>query len=188
MRIFVEALIVTARSMNGRIRRCRTRRMADKEAASRLTIFCVRIVEAAALTKLAIRSKAANGYDTEFMELCREELTVTTDAIRRDTFGVARAECGLIAGFYRLRELMERRGEVVAFFVAPEKLRQGVGRQLWASLEEDARTLGIKTIEIDADPYAVPFYEAMGAEVVGQVPSGSIPARFLPRMTKRVAT
>jgi GNAT superfamily N-acetyltransferase len=136
---------------------------------------------------LAIRSKAANGYDTEFMELCRQELTVTTDAIGSDTFGVARTECGLIAGFYRVRELMERRGEVVAFFVAPEMLRQGVGRQLWDALEEDARTLGIEVIEIDADPSAVPFYEAMGAEVVGSVPSGSIPGRLLPRMTKRVA-
>ena len=39
-----------------------------------------------------------------------------------------------------------------------------------------------RAIGLDADPHAVGFYEHMGAKVIGEAPSGSIPGRMLPRM------
>ena len=39
---------------------------------------------------------------------------------------------------------------------------------------------------IDSDPEARPFYEAMGAVLVGDSPSASIPGRRLPRLEKRI--
>ena len=38
-------------------------------------------------------------------------------------------------------------------------------------------------LHLDADPFAVPFYTAMGFTVEGFVPSGSIEGRELPHMT-----
>ena len=43
-----------------------------------------------------------------------------------------------------------------------------------------ARASGARTLRIEADPYAEPFYQAMGAMRIGETPSGSIPGRMLP--------
>lgn len=45
---------------------------------------------------------------------------------------------------------------------------------------EVARALGLSSLLIDADPNAEGFYLRMGAERVGEVPSGSISGRMLP--------
>ena len=75
-------------------------------------------------------------------------------------------------------------GEVGHFFVAPDAKRMGVGRMLWQHMEARAGALRVRRLHLDADPFAVPFYEAMGMRVVGEAPSGSIPGRMLPRMEK----
>ena len=43
------------------------------------------------------------------------------------------------------------------------------------------------TLTLNADPSAVPFYEHVGARIVGTSPSGSIPGRELPRMRIDIA-
>ena len=62
----------------------------------------------------------------------------------------------------------------------------GVGRALWEKAEALARDAGAAKIGLDSDPYAEGFYLAMGAMRVGEAPSGSIPGRVLPRMTKQL--
>ncbi len=49
-------------------------------------------------------------------------------------------------------------------------------------LFEDASTEP-ESARVGRDPSAVPFYKALGFEVVGEVPSGSIAGRSLPHMT-----
>ncbi|TCT06419.1 hypothetical protein EDC22_1111 [Tepidamorphus gemmatus] len=39
---------------------------------------------------------------------------------------------------------------------------------------------------VDSDPFAEGFYLAMGAQRVGEAPSGAIAGRMLPRLAKRL--
>ena len=143
-----------------------------------------RLDEADMLTDISMRSKRSNGYDDAFMECCREELAVTAARMGEGEYWVAEADrvCGLIC----LKVVEDGEGQVHAVFVDPDFQRRGVGRLLWAKLIERAEALGMKGLHLDADPAAVPFYRAMGFEVVGEVPSGSIEGRMLPRMATKL--
>jgi len=55
----------------------------------------------------------------------------------------------------------------------------------WA-LTEAAR-VGFGAIEFHSDPYAVGFYERMGAEQIGATPSTAIPGRMIPKFRKTAA-
>lgn len=138
--------------------------------------------DAAALTTLALRSKAVWGYDAAFMAACREELTISADAIALLPTWVIE-EQGAITGFCQMR-LTERVAEVAQFFIAPGGLRSGRGRRLWAHLEAAARDAGCARLEVDSDPHAEGFYRAMGMRRCGEAPSGSIPGRPLPHLRK----
>lgn len=151
-----------------------------------MTIRRARDGDAEALTELSLESKRSNGYDDAFMAACREELTVTRQSLAEGEYWVA--ECGGLCGCAcLLTDPDGRGGEVHAFFIDPAWQRQGVGRLLWGKLAERAREKGLSALRLDADPAAVPFYEAMGFTVVGEAPSGSIPGRKLPHMTASVA-
>lgn len=129
--------------------------------------------EASSLSDLALRSKAHWGYDAEFLESCREELTLT-DAeldIRRTT--VAERD-GSVVGFTTL-EGEPPQGVLGMMFVDPDAIGQGIGRLLFSHAVETARASGFTRFTIDADPNAEPFYQAMGASL----PAGFPPGRFL---------
>ena len=107
-----------------------------------------------------------------------EELTLEEAAIVKDTVAVC-VSGGEILGFYRL--LVEgEEGAVCDCFVSPEAQRRGVGAALMDHLKEAARTAGVKRLEVQSDPYAEGFYEAMGFTRCGQSESDSIPGRYLP--------
>jgi len=138
--------------------------------------------DAAALTALALRSKAVWGYDAAFMAACREELTITADAIAGQPTWVVE-EDGAVAGFYQLA-IAGACAEIAQLFVAEDRLRSGHGRRLWAHLEGQARAADCARLEVDSDPHAEGFYRAMGMVRCGEAPSGSIPGRMLPRLRK----
>lgn len=136
--------------------------------------------EAESLTELSMRSKRSNGYDDAFMDACRAELTVAPSRMEEGEYWVAEAKT--IVGWVCLKGLGGEAGEIQAFFIEPDCKRRGIGRRLWRKAAERARALGMKTLYLDADPAAVPFYEALGFATIGEVPSGSIEGRTLPRM------
>lgn len=141
--------------------------------------------EADALTDLILRSKRSNGYDDAFMDACRDELTVTPEALMERPHWIA--EDGVLLGCACL-DVGERPGaaEVRTFFIDPRHQRKGVGRRLWRKIRDEARARGVEVLHLDADPFATPFYEKLGFRVVGETPSGSIPGRALPRMELRL--
>ena len=154
-----------------------------------LEIRLARPDETESLTALSLRSKASNGYDAAFMAACREELTVTAERLAEGEYWVADADTeseGLRGCACLAPDPGAPTGEIHAFFVDPESKRQGIGRLLWAKLRERAETLGLKELRLDADPAAVPFYEALGFRTVGEAPSGSIPGRSLPHMVLKL--
>lgn len=146
--------------------------------AARIALRPGREEEATALSELALRSKGYWGYDESFLEACRRELTIPAGEVVVRRVVVAETE-GRVVGLYSLGGEPPV-GELGLLFVEPELIGQGIGRSLFDHMSATARALGFTVVWIEADPGAAPFYEAMGARVVGSVPSGSIEGRSLP--------
>ncbi|MDT0542633.1 MULTISPECIES: GNAT family N-acetyltransferase [Streptomyces] len=134
--------------------------------------------EAEALSELALRSKGHWGYDAAFLAACREELRLRPGEVAARRTTVAE-QAGRILGFATL-EGAGPEGELGMLFVDPEAIGGGVGRLLYRHVLREAGRLGFTRLTIEADPHAEAFYLAMGAERVGDAPSGSIPDRALP--------
>jgi GNAT superfamily N-acetyltransferase len=144
--------------------------------------------DAQALSSLAFRSKASWGYDIDFMKRCRAELTWSGEQMDapRNTFVVCEID-GAPAGFYGLEMLRETDAELVALFVRPDLLRNGIGSLLVRHMVSEARRIGIRRVTIQGDPNAEEFYLAIGARAAGYRESGSIPGRYLPVFTLSIA-
>ncbi|WP_299592434.1 GNAT family N-acetyltransferase [uncultured Tateyamaria sp.] len=138
-----------------------------------------RLDELDALTALMHRSKAHWGYDEDFMKAARAVLDLTPRDIESGELRVfdnngPQGLCELV--------VRENRADLDKLFVAPEAMGQGVGRALVSWAIDQARAQGVTQMQIEADPDAVPFYERMGARVIGGVPSEAIAGRTLPLM------
>jgi len=141
--------------------------------------------EAAALTGLCLRSKAVWGYDEEFLQACRDELTITAAVMQSCPLQVAEIEERVIAVAQ-----VTVKGEVAELdklFVEPAMLRHGAGKALFDWAKKAARKAGAVTLVIDADPNAAGFYRRMGAVDNGTAQSGSIPGRFVPRLIAQLS-
>jgi GNAT superfamily N-acetyltransferase len=137
--------------------------------------------EAAALSALALRSKAHWGYDAEFMRACAGELTFHPQELRPLRAHVAEGDRGTVLGFFTVAgEAPE--GKLEHLYVDPRAIGSGAGRALLAAACNLARSEGFRFLFIDADPNAETFYLHHGAVRDGEVPSGSIPGRKLPRL------
>lgn len=147
-----------------------------------LVLRAARASEVGALSELAMRSKAYWGYDEAFLEACRDELTFTANDLAR--LVVAELD-GALAGMYTV-EGRPPDGVLGNLWVDPAAIGSGIGRRLWQHAVDSARVRGFTGLLIDADPNAEGFYLKMGAERIGETPSGSIPGRILPLL--RVST
>jgi GNAT superfamily N-acetyltransferase len=140
--------------------------------------------ELPALSALCLKSKAVWGYDNDFIEACRGELTFELRDLRSTSIAVAEKD-GKIVGVAQVK-VLESEADLLKLFVEPTTLRGGVGRILFVWATDQATRRGANRLVIDADPDAVPFYRRMGAEDCGFAPSGSIAGRMLPRLVKQL--
>jgi GNAT superfamily N-acetyltransferase len=150
---------------------------------STATVGSVRIRSAQAdeldqLSDLALRSKAVHGYSSEFLQACREELTVTLARLAAETILVAE-QSDMPLGFVAVAVNRDS-ADLVDLFVDPDHRGSGVGSRLLDAAVETARSAGAARLEIEADPHAEDWYRKRGAARIGEAPSGSIPGRMLP--------
>ncbi|MEU7206578.1 GNAT family N-acetyltransferase [Streptomyces sp. NPDC045470] len=145
-----------------------------------MLIRAARPEEAAILSELALRSKGRWGYDKEFLEKSREELTLQPGDIEQRRTAVAEHQ-GHVLGFVTVQDDPPN-GELGMLSVDPPAIG-GVGRLLFEHALAVAEAIGFKQLKVGAEPHAEAFYRAMGATRIGTVPSGSIPGRELPLMT-----
>ena len=131
-----------------------------------------------ALSDLCLRSKAVWGYDAAFMAACRNELTLRPEELSRTSIALAE-EGGRIAAMAQV-EVVGDTADLLKLFVAPDALGAGLGRVLFDWATAEAHRLGARRMRIESDPGAVPFYEKMGAAVIGAARSGSIAGRQIP--------
>ncbi|HSX02460.1 MAG TPA: GNAT family N-acetyltransferase [Candidatus Saccharimonadia bacterium] len=134
--------------------------------------------DADVLSELALRSKAHWGYSPEFMEVCQHELIITPQDCMSGLIVVAE-ENDAIMGFYQLAGTPPK-GKLDDLFVDPAYMSKGLGSALFKGAIKHARRLGFTSLDIHSDPHAEAFYLHMGAQRVGDLPSGSIPGRTLP--------
>ncbi len=131
------------------------------------------------LSELAFRSKSYWGYSDQFMQACRQELTVDEDYIENNpTFVIE--DAGNTVGFYSLERISASEVELSFLFVDPTFIGKGYGRRLMMHAQEEARHLGYSKMMIQGDPNAERFYRSAGGSVVGTRKSASIPNRELP--------
>ena len=135
--------------------------------------------EAHDLSSLAFRSKAYWGYDDAFMAACRNELTVSPEAICRNPTFVIEGD-GQALGFYMLNPVENNNAELDYLFVEPDAIDHGYGGKLLEHAKGVAAAGGYSHMIVQSDPNAEPFYRRAGGELVGNKPSASIPGRLLP--------
>ena len=132
------------------------------------------------LSELALRSKGFWGYDKAFLDACRQELTLTAERLDRETVVVATDRSGgVVLGFSSVSAVPPR-AELLDLFVEPAFIGTGVGAALLARARADAMAADARWLDIEADPFAAPWYRRRGARDIGTVPSGSINGRSLP--------
>ncbi|MET0293087.1 MAG: GNAT family N-acetyltransferase [Steroidobacteraceae bacterium] len=144
--------------------------------------------EAASLSALAWRSKAHWGYPPDFMQRCAAELQVDPADIERGGRHHVTAEVrGEIVGFHVL--VPELSGVVLleGLWVEPAWIGRGIGRELFEHARGVATKLGASQLRVVSDPNAAGFYLRMGTAPAGEVASGSISGRLLPRFALDLA-
>ena len=139
--------------------------------------------ELPALSDLCFRSKAHWGYDAGFMAACRDELTLRPEDLATGRIGVGEVD-GAVTGVAQVAPL--EGDSDLSIFVEPDWIGHGVGRQLFDWAVAQTRDMGARRLIIDSDPNALKFYLAMGAVVIGEQPSASIPGRVLTRLAVEV--
>lgn len=97
---------------------------------------------------------------------------------------VVAERAGSVIGIYRVGGRPPT-GELTDLFVDPLWIGQGTGTRLLRHAQKQARGIGFDLLTIDSDPYAEAFYLSAGATRAGEIPSGSIPGRLLPRLELR---
>ena len=122
------------------------------------------------------------------MEACRDELTVTSEMIQDSKFHYVVAEmANEVVGFYGVERLSSLQFELEALFVDPVHIGSGIGRALITHARDFIGESGGRSLIIQGDPNAEEFYLAVGAQLIGEKESDSIPGRFLPIFRMEIA-
>jgi GNAT superfamily N-acetyltransferase len=150
-----------------------------------LTIRPPTIDELPELSDLCFRSKAVWGYDENFLEACRSELSFKPQDLELTCVAVAEHD-GKPIGVAQLK-IVNDEADLLKLFIEPGALRGGTGKALLAWAIAAAKQLGAARLTIEADPDAAPFYRKMGAYDIGQAPSGSLPGRMLPKLAMNLS-
>jgi len=122
---------------------------------------------AARLTQIAHAAKSYWGYPARWIELWRNQLTISAPYIEANEVWAAEVD-GTLLGFYALtghppRMMLDH------MWVMPVSIRQGIGTAMYRHTVQRALALGATCLEIEADPNAEGFYTHMGAVTVGEV-------------------
>lgn len=135
--------------------------------------------DAAALSELALRSKAHWPYDDAFIEACRSDLTVSEECAASGFFWLGES-AGSLVGFYGFSN--DDSDPVMTFlFVEPQSIGQGFGFALWRHAVEFGRSRGWCSFQLTGDPFATDaLYYKVGCVKIGEIESTVSKGRMLP--------
>ena len=145
-----------------------------------LKILRTRSEEANLLTKVAAESKAYWPYPIDYLEKFEHAVAMTPDYIENwPVFNAVIEE--RIIGFFSLKVIKGEK-RLDNLWIIPEFIGRGLGTLLFARAIEEAKNLGWNSFRLAADPYAMKFYEKLGATQIGVVQSKIKPDLFLPHL------
>ncbi len=125
--------------------------------------------EAATLNALTGRSVLSWVFEPAFLDWEPEAITVTPEFIASSPVFVLE-EAGRIVAYYGLLGEPPEMA-VDKPFVEPDQIGTGRGKRLWLHAVGTAGTMGATVLTLASDPNAAPFYQAMGAEWLGEEPT-----------------
>lgn len=138
--------------------------------------------ELPAITALAKRSKRYWGYSHQFMAALDAELTFRqADLDDAATCVEVLVAAGRLIGALRMRRRTEL-AYLEDLWIDPGAIGSGYGRAGFERACEIGREWGKGVLELEADPYAEPFYLHLGCQRVGMSPVTSVPGRAVPLM------
>lgn len=131
-----------------------------------LQILRAKPEQAQILSQIAQAAKAYWGYPKRWMELWKPQLTFSPDYFQENESWVAEID-QIPVGFYTL---LEKGGSawLENLWVSPEVIGRGVGKHLFLHALKQSRPRGFPTLQLEADPNAVGFYEKMGMYKIGE--------------------
>lgn len=135
------------------------------------------LAELPEISALCLRSKGHWGYSAEFLDACRDELTLTANDLDTSAICIAERDHAII-GIAQVETDTET-AELTKLFIEPGVIGRGLGRVLFEWTTQTAKDAGAKTMTVTADPFAARFYEKLGFRAIGEEPSGSIAGRTL---------
>ena len=122
--------------------------------------------ETTALSQIAFAAKAIWGYPKRWLEIWKPQLTFGPEYFEENESWVAETN-GVPVAFYTLQE-KDGNAWLENLFVSPELIGKGVGKKLFLHAVELSRRRGYLTLQLEADPNAVGFYEKMGMYKIGE--------------------
>jgi len=123
--------------------------------------------DAAKLNRLARLSKASWGYPEAWLSEWESELEISAQYIQQNVVFVAESERRL-TGVIGIGVGAEG-PEIEHLWISPGSQGLGLGRTLVDRAREVARQAQWTSLRIVSDPFAQPFYERLGAVLVGTV-------------------
>jgi len=122
--------------------------------------------EADPLSCIAFSAKAHWGYPERWLEIWKPQLTFSPEYFEQNESWVAETNGDPIA-FYTLQE-KDGNAWIEDLWVSPEFIGKGVGKILFSHAVELSSRRGYQTLQLEADPNAVGFYERMGMHQIGE--------------------
>jgi GNAT superfamily N-acetyltransferase len=150
-----------------------------------ITILRAEPHHAPRLTEITLAAKGHWGYPERWMQLWTPMLTITPQYISEHETWMAVTNEEPVA-YYSLRPDHEGLW-LDHLWVLPAAMGKGIGSAIFMHALERGRVLGASCLKIEADPHAAPFYEKMGARIVGEH-HGEVDgeSRILPVMEMRL--
>lgn len=132
-----------------------------------------------ALSQISYQAKGYWGYPAEWLEIWKEDLTITPELIsENDAWKIIIDD--QIIGFTIIISHPDDSCEVEHCWIKPEYIGKGLGGKLLGHALGQKRYTQ-KPFNVLADPNAVPFYEKFGFKTIKEVP-GKPEGRQLPWM------
>lgn len=131
-----------------------------------------KVSELTELTELAVRSKSHWNYHPEYITSYRKYFTLTPETSARLRIRTVKANLNGSpskplgwSGFILEEPYLEH------LWIDPKYIGSGLGSLLWSDLIKFAKKSKVTTFQLMSDPYAVPFYEKLGCQDLGPMPS-----------------
>lgn len=124
------------------------------------------IIDAEKLSQIAFAAKSFWNYPKSWLNLWKEALTITPNFIDNHEVYLAESD-GKVSGFYALI-LDGEKVQLEHLWISPENIGSGIGKKLMADAIEKAKSFGASSMEIEAEPNALGFYQKQGAVKIGE--------------------